>query len=133
MKSITTIKGWLGGLFLLNADTIFELIGQSYYKGSLRYLVIVNLVLAIVCVYFAFKLDKLVKTSYKFVYYTIWFGLLYTIVTSLITQLVYVWFALYVIVSAIILYYLQKAKKEIANSIQTPVPPAAVPPTTNTP
>ena len=123
MKSITIIKGWLGGLFLLNADTIFELIGQSYYKGSLRYVVIVNLILAIVCIYFAFKLDKLVKTSYKFVYYTIWFGLLYTIVTSLFTQLVYVWFALYIVVSAVILYYLRKAKKELT----TVVPPLPTP------
>jgi hypothetical protein len=133
MKSIITIKGWLGGLFLLNADTIFELIGQSYYKGSLRYVVIVNLILAIVCVYFSFKLDRLVQTSYKFVYYTIWFGLVYTVITSLFTQLVYIWLIFYIAVSAVILYYLKKAKKDMVNLIPTPIPPATVTPTTNIP
>ncbi len=108
---------------MLNADTIFDVLGQSYYKGSLRYLFVVNLILAVVCVYFAFKLDTLVKTSYKFVYYTIWFGLLYTIITSLFTQLVYVWMVLYMGVSGVIIYYLHKAKKELT-AVPIPTPPA---------
>jgi uncharacterized membrane protein len=126
MKSITTVKGWLGGLFLLNLDTIFTLLGKSYNTTPTRYVTIVNLILAVVCVYFAFKLDSLVKTSFNFVHYTIWFGLVYTIISELATVLNIPWTVLYIAVSAVILYYLHKAKKDLAiiNPAPTPIPPA---------
>jgi hypothetical protein len=128
MRQIASTKGYLGALFFINAVTIFTLVDKTNNSPGARYVTIVNLILAVLCFYFAFKLESLVKNHFNFVKYTIWFGLLYSIITSLLTRLVYLWMAALIIISIVVIYKLGKLKKEITASSEIPVSPSALPP-----
>jgi len=123
MKSIANLKALMGGLCFLNALNILTVIGQSYNTTSTRYLSIVNVLLAVVFFYFAFKVEPLVKNNDNFVYFTVWFGLVYTIIVQLFTVFVFVWATAYLVVSILAIYYLRKTKRELAVPMPTPMPP----------
>ena len=80
--------------------------------------------LAVIFFYFAFKVEPLLKSKYNFVYFTVWFGLVYTVIVELFTVLVFVWMAAYLVIGILTIYNLRKAKKELAVPVPTPTPVA---------
>lgn len=108
---ITIIKGVLGAFFFVNLQAVTAFLDKNISVME-KLVSIIDVIIAIAAIYFAFKLNSLLQNHPKIVQNTIWFGLLLNLASVIWIRLLVIWFIFYAVISIYLLVTIKGALKE---------------------